>query len=201
MAYDPTDPNTWNEPVQPSGGLIDAQLDQSAYGVQNAPVAPQANSAPQFQSNTQQNYWGASSPSIGMTDYLNILQSGNQNATQPTPVEQKPKDDTFLGNLGTSLSEMLKQNGGAIFANTMSGSAAGVLGFLAARRQSRGNIDLQNLKNQQETQAKNADVARASAMPTVSSVVRPTVTGTQKVGSQRPPAQQGLISATSQRRV
>lgn len=110
------------------------------------------------------------------------------------------KGNWFTESLG-SLSQMMKTHGGEVFAKTMAGSAAGVLQFLAARRQARGNLDLQNLKYQQETDAKNAEIARASRMPAVKSMVKPGVTGRQKLGTQQPPTQSGLISPVAQRRI
>lgn len=104
-----------------------------------------------------------------------------------------------IDGIGVSLSAMLKSHGGEIFAKTMAGSAQGVLGFLAARRKARGDAELQDKKFAYETQAKNAQVARASAMPVVGSMVKPGVTGQRQLGNQQAiaptPQYTGLINA------
>lgn len=113
-------------------------------------------------------------------------------------VEAAAPKSTIDG-IGVSISEMLKKNGGEIFVNTMAGSAKGVLNFLAARRKARGDSELQDKKFAYETQTKNAQVARASAMPTLGSMVKPGVTGQRKVGNQQAiaptPQYTGLINA------
>lgn len=99
--------------------------------------------------------------------------------------------------LADSLSQMIKKNGGEIFSNLMAGSATGVLNFIASRRKSREDSKLIDKKYMYEKQATDAQVARASAMPTLTSVAKPSVSGKQLVGSQRQSG--GLTGAVKQR--
>lgn len=196
MAYDPLDPNTWNEPAGNTAnqGLISSPdttiQDMGGYSAEPATQTAQPGSF-RTEDQTAQNWFGPTNEPWMMSN------QGAAPVIQPETKVDEQKSN--LENISTSLSAMLKTHGGEIFAKTMAGSASGVLNFLAARRKARGDAELQDKKFAYETQTKNAQVARASAMPTVGSMVQPGVTGRRQVGNQQTiaPAPQytGLINA------
>lgn len=151
-------------------------------------------------------------------EYTNPLSGYNQSLAgasaeqQPTyapTIEPDIGGFDFVGNYSQSLAGESKQstafqevvdnakgfmqkNGGEIFAKTMMYSAAGVLQFLAQRRAQRATSE----ENDKERAYKREEIARASSMPIVTSVVKPGVSGKQAVGNQ---GGQGLISNVRQR--
>lgn len=102
------------------------------------------------------------------------------------------KQSTAFQEVVDNAKGFMQKNGGEIFAKTMMYSAAGVLQYLAQRRTQRATSE----ENDKERAYKREEVARASSMPIVTSVVKPGVSGKQAVGNQ---GSQGLISNIRQR--
>lgn len=167
-----------------------SQQNLTTYEQQALQQAQPSSYEPQATQQSNNSGWSPSAPSSEPFYGGYIPNFINDKAASPVA-------NTAFQTLGDSFSSYLKKNGGEIFANTMVGSANSVLKYLADRRTQKMYEAQIDKKYQYETASKNAEVARASAMPNLTSVVKPTVTGKQLVGSQKKSG--GLIGSVQQR--
>lgn len=135
----------------------------------------------------------ATSGDVTLQNILADTQASSVNdAPKPEAIAGAEKSATlgkeekgFWDTVGESLSKTMKKSGGEIFANTLAGSANGVLMYLLQRRKERADLDLENRRNQNKVNETNAAISRASAMPRVGSVIK----------SPQPSQSPGLINA------
>lgn len=125
--------------------------------------------------------YGSASPSdaggfsLGAFDWSNPSAFGdNPSAEIFDPAKAMAQNAaTRESGVWDNIQGFLKQNSGQIFAKAFLGAGQGVLGYLAERRKAREAAAARTQNNQFVADQRNADVARASAVPVVGSMINP----------------------------